>query len=723
MNRKNEKKHKKIIALMMTLCFAVGIGAIPIPVLAASEFTSNSPYGSTGRTTYMHKSKFSGYLMTNGVDISTYQSANTNWSTAKKENNVDFAILRVTYTGYGSSGSMWDDEKFERHYRKAKDAGVMVGAYVFSQATTVTEAKAEATKAVNRLKKLGIKPKDLDLPIYMDYEYAGPSSGSDKGRLYSIKNNKIQATKCAKAFCDTVKAEGYEVGIYANTSFFSSMIDENNIGSDVDLWCAQYYSKCTSTKTYSKWQFTSTALINGIYSSSTGKIGSTDGNFWYIKRNPKSNDQNDITNSEIYGVTDWNYSGKTVEPKFEVINKGKNLIQGKDYTIGYINNIKKGDQQAYAYIRGIGSYNGYALIPFTIGTGFISRIGLDNANYTNELGETQYIFGNVSPQQNQEEETAVAGDVTGLPVEETEEDLSELGETVSGKTGFDSGEGGTSAEVNTEVPGPTEEAPQKSEPLYLFEIGDSYVRNVPTGLTVREFLNNLGFIEGYENYSLSVIDARGAKLSDTKTVKTGMLLGVYKDKSLVGTADISVNGDWIKNRSGNDPRRSLITASTSETRYYYTGKVIKPLVTSYYEGLKISNDSVTIKYSSGSKNPGSYKVYVTGKTYPGYITSSYSIVVKPASIYRLSALNNGFKVQVYKSPSNYVSGYQLRYSTSSNMSSAKTKTIGTSYNKVSQSVKKLRDKKKYYVQVRSYKKIGKKKYYSSWSKVESVNTR
>lgn len=276
---------------------------------------------------------------------------------------------------------------------------------------------------------------------------------------------------------------------------------------------------------------------------------------------------------------------------------------------------------------------------------------------------------------------------------------------------------------SVEEENPTKEDSVPVEPLYDFSIGDSYIRNVPAGLTVKEFLGNLGFADGYENYSLSVIDSRGRTLTDGKTVKTGSILGVYKDGILIGTADIAVKGDWIKNRTGKDPRRPLIKVSTSGTRYYYTGRTRKPVVKSTYDGLGISSSSVRTKYSKGSIKPGNYKVSVTGKTYPGYATKQYSIIVKPSKIYSLKALNNGFKVQVYKYPKNYVTGYQLRYSTRSNMSQAKIKTIGTSYYKVSKNVTRLSNKKSYYVQVRSYKKIGSKKYYSSWSAKQRIKTR
>lgn len=68
------------------------------------------------------------------------------------------------------------------------------------------------------------------------------------------------------------------------------------------------------------------------------------------------------------------------------------------------------------------------------------------------------------------------------------------------------------------------------------------------------------------------------------------------------------------------------------------------------------------------------------------------------------------------------SGYQIRYSTSKNMSKA-TK-ISVKGNKTfSKQVKKLKSKKKYYVQVRAYKNTKGGKLYSSWSAKKSIITK
>ena len=57
------------------------------------------------------------------------------------------------------------------------------------------------------------------------------------------------------------------------------------------------------------------------------------------------------------------------------------------------------------------------------------------------------------------------------------------------------------------------------------------------------------------------------------------------------------------------------------------------------------------------------------------------------------------------------------------MSGAVTKTVGTKYTSVTKKITGLKAKTKYYVQVRSYKIVNGKKYYSSWSAKKSVKTK
>lgn len=337
---------------MLALCMLAGSFITGSPAVAASNFSSASPFSNTGYSTYYHNGKYSGNLIVNGVDISDWQSKNCRFDKAKKD-GVDFSIMRVTYTSYGKSTlSMYNDAKFATQYKKAKANGVMCGVYVFSQAKNASEGIKEANNAVRRLKELGIGPEDLSLPVYMDCEFAG----GVLGRTHGI--SKTNATNAAVGFCNAIKAAGYTPGIYANTSYFSSYIATQQLSSDVDLWCAQYYSSNLSGVNYSKWQYTSSAKIDGMLSY-TGLQGKIDADFWYIKKRTASSS----VVTKICGRTTLSKSDAKA-PKFKLYAGSRLLKEGRDYSVGGIRNNSMG--RAYAYIKGIGNYSGYALIPIKV---------------------------------------------------------------------------------------------------------------------------------------------------------------------------------------------------------------------------------------------------------------------------------------------------------------------------------------------------------------------
>ena len=65
--------------------------------------------------------------------------------------------------------------------------------------------------------------------------------------------------------------------------------------------------------------------------------------------------------------------------------------------------------------------------------------------------------------------------------------------------------------------------------------------------------------------------------------------------------------------------------------------------------------------------------------------------------------------------------YQVQYSNYKNMKKAKTVTLKS--RSKSTTLKKLKRKKYCYVRIRTVKKVGKKNYYSKWSKVKSAKVK
>ena len=186
--------------------------------------------------------------MTKIIDVSEYQP-NIDYAKVKAA-GIGGAILRCGYTGWGSSHSLNADKCFEKHYAGFQSAGVPVGAYYYSTADTVDFAKKEAEFVQSLL-----KGKRLELPVYYDIE-----NNERQGKL-----SKALLTEIADAFCSAMEDAGYFVGVYANTSWFTSKLDHAALSAKYTIWLADYRGD-NANKTLKRdiWQYSSTGSVNGI---------------------------------------------------------------------------------------------------------------------------------------------------------------------------------------------------------------------------------------------------------------------------------------------------------------------------------------------------------------------------------------------------------------------------------------------------------------------------
>ena len=185
-----------------------------------------------------------------GVDVSKYQK-NIDWNQIKKA-GVSFVIVRIGYRGYGASGTLVLDPMFEEHFTNVKNAGLKVGVYFFSQATTEEEAREEAFACAYVL-----NGRKLDYPIFFDTEASGASNGSGRADGLGMEDR----TKCAIAFCEEVKAQGYKPGVYASTLWYRKRIDLNSL-KKYTIWNA-HYGVASSPIDCALWQGTCTARLPG----------------------------------------------------------------------------------------------------------------------------------------------------------------------------------------------------------------------------------------------------------------------------------------------------------------------------------------------------------------------------------------------------------------------------------------------------------------------------
>ena len=183
-----------------------------------------------------------------GIDVSKWNKT-IDWEKVK-EAGVEFAIIRCGYRG-ASTGALVLDPMYEQNIRGAIEADIPVGVYFFTQAVDEVEAVEEASMVI-RL----IEDYDVDYPVFLDSESAG-----GRGRADGLEAE--ERTRIHKAFLDTVKASGYETGIYGSRNWLNEQVDMEEL-SDYRTWLAEYAEIPAYDGYYHMWQYTSKGSVDGI---------------------------------------------------------------------------------------------------------------------------------------------------------------------------------------------------------------------------------------------------------------------------------------------------------------------------------------------------------------------------------------------------------------------------------------------------------------------------
>lgn len=177
-----------------------------------------------------------------GIDVSVW-NGDVDFKKVK-ESGIDFVIIRA---GYGSLIKQ-KDIKFEDNYRKAKEAGLLVGFYWYSYGSNTQEFIDEAKTCLSV-----IGHRVHDLPIYMDLEEQS-----------QLKQGKEFCSQAVKTFCSEIRKAGHEAGLYISRFYLETVIDDE-IKKWPHLWIAEYAETLQYTGPYEIWQKTSIASIPGIH--------------------------------------------------------------------------------------------------------------------------------------------------------------------------------------------------------------------------------------------------------------------------------------------------------------------------------------------------------------------------------------------------------------------------------------------------------------------------
>ncbi|WP_368212983.1 leucine-rich repeat protein [Blautia sp. RTP21359st1_E11_RTP21359_211015] len=376
---------------------------------------------------------------------------------------------------------------------------------------------------------------------------------------------------------------------------------------------------------------------------------------------------------------EYEYNGKSHEPEIESSESAPELEQGSDYEVTYENNINAGT--ATIKITGKDIFCGtversFKITPDENGM-YVCYFAENNETYL----ETTFKGKKVEP------EVVIDGLVRGKDYTVTYVNNEKPGEARAELTGIGNYKG--------------------SETLYFTIYGklpaaDPIADQTYTGKELTPAIVIPGLKAG-EDYYMYYEDNQYPGVATVTIYGTGY----YK-----GTATIHFK--IIKKTE-----RFVSNVKLNRTSYTYTGKSIRPSVTVTVNGKKIGASAYKLYYKN-NKNSGIGTVQVrgTGKYSRINKTLTFKILPPKTLLTGLKKANRSFTASWKKNIQ--ATGYQIQYAADSRFTKErKTVTVGKQ-SATRYKISGLKNKKTYYVRIRSYKRVGKKILYSSWSTVKKI---
>ena len=423
--------------------------------------------------------------------------------------------------------------------------------------------------------------------------------------------------------------------------------------------------------------FRDSALIAGKKDSTLQKYAEDRG---YMFVELSADNRIPLQNEWFEQITpEYEYNGKSHEPEIESSESAPELEQGSDYEVTYENNINAGT--ATIKITGKDIFCGtversFKITPDENGM-YVCYFAENNETYL----ETTFKGKKVEP------EVVIDGLVRGKDYTVTYVNNEKPGEARAELTGIGNYKG--------------------SETLYFTIYGklpaaDPIADQIYTGKELTPAIVIPGLKAG-EDYYMYYEDNQYPGVATVTIYGTGY----YK-----GTATIHFK--IIKKTE-----RFVSNVKLNRTSYTYTGKSIRPSVTVTVNGKKIGASAYKLYYKN-NKNSGIGTVQVrgTGKYSRINKTLTFKILPPKTLLTGLKKANRSFTASWKKNIQ--ATGYQIQYAADSRFTKErKTVTVGKQ-SATRYKISGLKNKKTYYVRIRSYKRVGKKVLYSSWSTVKKI---
>lgn len=378
-------------------------------------------------------------------------------------------------------------------------------------------------------------------------------------------------------------------------------------------------------------------------------------------------------------TSDYEYNGKSHEPEIESSESAPELEQGFDYEVTYENNINAGT--ATVKITGKDIFCGtversFKITPDENGM-YVCYFAENNETYL----ETTFKGKKVEP------EVVIDGLVQGKDYTVTYVNNEKPGEARAELTGIGNYKG--------------------SETLYFTIYGklpaaDPIADQTYTGKELTPAIVIPGLKAG-EDYYMYYEDNQYPGVATVTIYGTGY----YKGTATIHFKIIKKTEKFVSN------------VKLNRTSYTYTGKTIRPSVTVTVNGKKIGASAYKLYYKN-NKNSGIGTVQVRGIGKYSRINKTLTFKILPPKtlLTGLKKANRSFTASWKKNIQ--ATGYQIQYAADSRFTKErKTVTVGKQ-SATRYKISGLKNKKTYYVRIRSYKRVGKKVLYSSWSTVKKI---
>lgn len=181
-----------------------------------------------------------------GIDVSKWQG-NIDFEKVKNA-GATFVMMRIGVQTK-QNGELNIDPYYDQNIKNAKDAGLKVGVYLYSIATSSKEAVEHANWVIDKL-----NGEKLDLPIVFDWE--------NWSKWNTYKMSFFEINDVANKFMDTVEEHGYK-GMLYSSKYYLENIWTNKF--NYPVWLAHYTKKTNYEGDYMMWQLSNTGRIDGIY--------------------------------------------------------------------------------------------------------------------------------------------------------------------------------------------------------------------------------------------------------------------------------------------------------------------------------------------------------------------------------------------------------------------------------------------------------------------------